>query len=422
MTLGWRGGLSLFLLALAVRLAATAAVGFSTTGFGDAGRYVFAASELARTGRYPDRTEPFFFRPPAYPVFLVGATLGRPGERVAWAKASNGLLGAAAAVLLAMLSGKIFGRRSIALATGVAAAFHPSLVLLSTGVQSEPLFLVLLLSSGLLLLSAADSTSTRRAVFAGALLGLAALTRPSALALAPLLAAPLLDRRTRGRLRIRMAAGALAGLVLALAPWTIRNAVRFHELIPVSDAGGVSLYAGNSPWTRRFYALRTREEYDRWLGDFDRDLRDRLASIERSGADTPGRRSAAFAHMAIEDARADPGASLRLLALKAWQWVRPWPTPWFWPRPVVAAIGALYILLYAAAAPGLWRAPRRGVAAFCFAVLVVSMVAHVLLQVVWRYRVPYWDPVLLLYGVYGAAQWLPVLRGARPRDSGDGSS
>ena len=30
------------------------------------------------------------------------------------------------------------------------------------------------------------------------------------------------------------------------------------------------------------------------------------------------------------------------------------------------------------------------------------MAAHVLVLVVWRYRVPYWDPVLLLYGVFGA--------------------
>jgi hypothetical protein len=44
------------------------------------------------------------------------------------------------------------------------------------------------------------------------------------------------------------------------------------------------------------------------------------------------------------------------------------------------------------------------VTAFCLAVLVLSMAAHVALQVVWRYRVPYWDPILLLYGTFGAAR------------------
>jgi len=401
MTLGWRAGSAIFLLALVVRLAATAAAGFATPAFGDADRYLFAASELARHGRYPDRTEPYFFRPPAYPLFLVAATLGRP-ESVARAKAANAVLGAAGALLLAMLSARIFGRRPIAVATGLVAAVHPSFVLLATDVQSEPLFLVFLLSSGLLLLSAADGASGSRALAAGAILGLAALTRPSALALAPLLAAPLFDRRRPAGARLRVAAVAVAGLVLALVPWTLRNAARYQELIPVSDAGGVSLYAGNSSWTRRFYAVRSREEYARWLEDFDRDLRGRLASIEQAGGVSPGRRSAAFARMALDEARADPLASLRLLATKAGHWVRPYPTPWFWPLPVVAAIGVLYVLLYVFAARGLWRASRRGVAAFCVAVLLVSMLVHVALQVVWRYRVPYWDPVLLLYGVFGA--------------------
>jgi 4-amino-4-deoxy-L-arabinose transferase-like glycosyltransferase len=400
MTLGWRVGLGIFLLALGVRLAATAVVGFSTPGFGDAGAYLFAASELAHHGRYPDRTEPFFFRPPAYPVFVVAATLGHP-ERVAFAKAANAALGAAAVLLLAILSARIFGRRPLAIATGLVASVHPSFVWLSTDVQSEPLFLVGLLLSGIFLLAAADGPSGARALLAGAFLGLAALARPSALALVPLLAAPLLDRRRPGAARRALAACALSGFVLSLAPWTLRNALQFRELIPVNDAAGVSLYAGNSAWTRSYYALRSKEEYARWLDQYDRDMRLRLARIEQGGAVSPGRRSAGFARMAIDEMRADPGGSLRLFLWKAWQWVRPHPTPWFWPLPVVVGIGSLYVLLYAFAARGLWLSPRRGVAAFCVAVLIVSMLVHVALQVVWRYRVPYWDPVLILYGVFG---------------------
>jgi len=43
------------------------------------------------------------------------------------------------------------------------------------------------------------------------------------------------------------------------------------------------------------------------------------------------------------------------------------------------------------------------VAVFSIAFLFVTMAVHVAIIVVWRYRVPYWDPVLLLYGVFGAA-------------------
>ena len=392
---------AIFLLALVVRLGATAAVGFSTLRFGDASRYLFAATELAQHGRYPDRTEPYFFRPPAYPLFLVVATLGRTGCIPA-AKIANGVLGAFGAVLLALLSIRIFRHRGIAIATGTAAALHPSFVLLSTDVQSEPLFLLFLLLAGLALLNASDGPSPRLALAAGAMLGLAALTRSSALALAPLLAAPLLDRRRPRRIGSTLAGAALLGFLLSLAPWTLRNALRFRELLPVSDAGGVSLYAGNSGWTRSFYEVRSREEYVRWLEDFDRDLRARLSRIEAHGPVSPGRRSAAFARLGIDEIRADPAGSLRLFGRKAWHWVRPYPTPWYWRQAVVAGIAVLYVLLYVLAARGLLRSPRRGVAAFSVAVLVVSMVVHVALQVVWRYRIPYWDPILILYGVFAA--------------------
>ena len=65
MTLGRGAASAIFLAALVVRLAAIGVAGFSTTRFGDARPYLDAATELARHGRYPDRTEPYFFRPPA---------------------------------------------------------------------------------------------------------------------------------------------------------------------------------------------------------------------------------------------------------------------------------------------------------------------------------------------------------------------
>ena len=271
-------------------------------------------------------------------------------------------------------------------------------------VQSEPLFLVCLLAGGLLLLDAADRASAGAGLASGVCLGLAALTRPSALALAPLLAAPAFDTRSGRPRRLRVAAAALAGFLLALFPWTLRNALRFHELIPVSDAAGVSLYAGNSSWTRSFYAIRSRDEYARWLGDFDRDLKERLAKLEAEGRTSPARRSAGFARLGIAESLADPAGSLRLLGLKAWHWVRPYPTSWFRPPLLVAAVGVLYTILYVLAAAGWLRSTRRGVALFCLAVLAVSMAAHVVLQVVWRYRVPYWDPILVLYGIAGTSR------------------
>jgi 4-amino-4-deoxy-L-arabinose transferase-like glycosyltransferase len=387
---------------LAARLAAIAAFGFSTLRFGDARAYLFAAKELVRTGHYPLATEPFYFRAPGYPVFLAAATLGNP-DRIALAKIANAVLGALAALVLAGLAAKLFRRRSLAIATGAAAALHPGFIFLSTDVQSEPLFLLLLLGAGWLLLSAADRPSSNLALLAGASLALAALTRPTGLALAPLLAAPLADRRYPARVRAHIAASALLGFVCALAPWTLRNAAVYREFVPVNDAGGSAFYQGNSDWMVRFYDLKTVEEYRRWSAAMFADLERQTRAVEALAGPSPSAKSRYFVRKALEERRADPSGTARLLAHKVWDWLRPYPSPLFWPPWAVWAVGAVYTAGTLLAAAGFFYAPRPGVRLFALVYLALTMAVHVAVIVVWRYRVAYWDPVLLLYGVFGAA-------------------
>jgi hypothetical protein len=361
-----------------------------------------------RTGTYPDRTTYFFFEAPGYPFYLAAATLGHPGN-IALDKTVSAAAGAAAGPLLAWISLALFRSRWIALATGLAGAVLPSFVLFSSDVESEALFLPLLLAAGGMLLSAADRRSPRRALGSGAFLAAAALTRPSALALAPLLVAPLLDRRSTTAVRTRLAFSAALGFALALAPWTIRNALHFGELLPVSDGLGATFFDGNSVWANRIYALKDRSEVAPMNAAMHADRVARLASLGIApGTDaflSPSRRSWALIRAALDDRRADPAGTRLLLVRKVWHWVRPSPTP-FWGWPIVLSATLFYLLLYAAATSGMISAERRGAVGFCLAVLAISMAVHVAILVLWRYRVPYWDPILLLYGVPGAARWL----------------
>jgi hypothetical protein len=403
-----------------VRLAATAFAGFHSVQFGDARAYLFAARTIASEHRYPLTTDGLFFRPPGYPFFLAAATLGSP-DRIALAKTANALLGGVAALLLAAISARIFRRRGVALATGLAAALHPGFVLIATEVQSEALFVTLFLVSGFLLLSAVDRPSSNLAVGAGVFLALAALTRTTALALAVLLFAPLLDRRYPVRVRSHLCAAAFLGFLLALAPWTLRNALVFHELIVVNDAGGTAFYQGNSNWTIRFYRLRDRAEYDRWISAMARDMDQKNAELVGASA-PPLERSRAFRRMAIAERRTDPAGWAKLFLRKTWDWLRPYPSPLFWPAWVVIGTAAYYSSLFLLAAAGFLRTPRPGIRAFSLALLALTMAVHVAIIVVWRYRIPYWDPVLLLYGVFGAAQFaeatLPRKRPDMPDDPG----
>ncbi|MDQ2978710.1 MAG: glycosyltransferase family 39 protein [Acidobacteriota bacterium] len=397
---------AIFLLALAARLAAVTWAGWSTVAFGDGPAYLFAARELVRTGHYPIATEAFYFRAPGYPVFLAAVTLGRP-DRIAAAKAANVSLGALAVLVLAALSARVFRRRGLAIATGLAAAVHPGLVSLSRDIASEPLFLLLLLAAGFLLLAATDRPSSNLALAAGIATALAALTRPSALVLIPFLAAPLFDRHHPMRARLHIAASALLGFALALAPWTIRNAAVFHEFVPVNDAAASAFYQGNSDWMVRFYRLRSHAEYLAWSRAMFSDLEGQTAQLAREGRSSVSARARYFVAKTFAERAQDPAGWARLLLRKAWDFVRPYPNPLFWPLPLVASVGAVELVVTVLAAVGLAGGHgRRGVRAFSLLFLAVTLAAHVVFIVVWRYRIPYWDPVLLLYSAPGGARLL----------------
>ncbi|HEY6928366.1 MAG TPA: glycosyltransferase family 39 protein [Thermoanaerobaculia bacterium] len=405
--------LLLFLLAFAARLTIAGVRGFDQPRFGDWEGYVAAAKQLVSSGTYPDRTNALFFRPPGYAFFLALATLGHPGN-IAIDKTVGAAAGSLVAPLLALLSLRLFRRRGLAIATGAAGALHPSFVLFSSDVESETIFIPLLLGFAALLLAAADRRASRLAFLAGIALGAAALTRPSALALAPLLAAPLFDRRSPPRPRGRLAGLAILGFALALSPWIVRNLLHFGELIPVSDEGGCAFFDGNSDWANRLYELKDQREVESINLEMHRDKVARLVAAGigpgTKGFESPSRRSMALVRSTLEERRRDPAGTARLFVRKLWHWIRPYPIL-FWSLPVIVSASALYVTLYVLAAVGLATAKRRGAVRFSIAVMALSTVLHVLVLVLWRYRVPYWDPILLLYGAFGFTRFLP--RGAQ---------
>src|SRR5262249_54045097 len=150
-------------------------------------------------------------------------------------------------------------------------------------VESEALFLLLLLAAGFLLLAAVDRPSSNLAVAAGLIAALAALTRPTGLLLGAFLFAPLGDRRYPMRARWHLAGSALLGFLLAVSPWTLRNFLVFRELLPINDAAGCTFYQGNSDWAVRFSEIRTPAEYDAWARSAFADMARDEAALDRAG-------------------------------------------------------------------------------------------------------------------------------------------
>jgi len=400
--LGGRACLAIYLAALVVRAAVVFATGSSSTRFADAPAYLLGARALAETGTYPRRTDSWLFRPPGYSFFLAAATLGHP-DSIAACRLVTAAAGSLAPVLLAALSARLFRRRGLALGTGVLAAVHPALVLASSEIQSEAVFLPLLLAAAYLLLAASDRPSSNLAVLAGAFLALAALTRSSALAVAPFLLAPLFDPRHPRRANLHIALSALLGFGVALAPWTVRNALVFRELILVNDGAGYVFYGRNAEAALGLIGAHDREALGRAVEALERARLERIAGLPEEVRASPGRLSRALTEAALDERRADPAGTLRLLAWKIGDWLRPWPDPRFWPMPAVIGVGAYAIVLWGLFAVGCARAQRSGARLFCLLFLAATMLLHVVLETNARYRAAYWDPVLVLYAAFGAA-------------------
>jgi len=203
----------------------------------------------------PLRSDLAFF-PPGYPYF-IGAVYDAFGGLAA-VKVAQILVSALLIPAVGRIATLAFSPAVGLVAAGIA-AFYPDLVWYSVHFWSETLFLTLLFWALERVLAADARRRTGVAVAAGLLWGLATLTRETALYVTPWVALWLWwGRRASGGLA-RGTAFLIAAL-LTIAPWTLRNWVKFHAFIPVSTAGGLNLWQGNAPLSRqevyeRYYAV-----------------------------------------------------------------------------------------------------------------------------------------------------------------------
>ena len=388
------------MVALAVRIAAIEAVGAESIRFGDAPDYIATARSVCTEQVYPERGNLPFFRPPGLPLFIAGVTVCDTTQTriIKYALAA---CDAATVVVVSELAWLLLsGSALTALLAGATAALYPLFVSSTTDVRSEPLFMLLLTLAILLLLK-------DRPAAAGVATALAALTRPTALLCIPLFAL------YAGR---KKAAPLVIASLLTLAPWVARNYLRFGEIILVNDAGSYSVWHASHAETRRIYEAEDRAEFKRREAAFEQATIHEVARQVEARATTPGSRDREWRRLAIEELRRDPRASVMFAAKKAWLYWRPWLNPIEYRPPVVAVSAAILLSLFGLAAFGMTRHPDKRLVAAVLLYFAVIWLAHVPHQVVMRYRIPFTDPLLLVFAA-GAISW----RG-RAREDADSRS
>lgn len=412
--------LLLFGIALVTRLV-YALPGAEIPRANDMGVYDQLAFNILDGWGYWSQIEPFFhaLRAPGYPFFLLVLYVVFGHGAIAVMLAQS-LLGALTCVIVYLIGWEWSGRRLGALAASLCIV-DPEFLHWTGRFLTETLFTCLVALLVLLCIRLPRSRGWTPTAVTGLVLGYATLVRPNLLLLVPFLVAYFLfccEGALRRRLLFALLPPALC--VLVLLPWTIRNYRVLGELVPVATIGGLALYAGLPP---------------SWIGDaeWQGDTPDWLF-IEQgahrlpNGYDmapmlmrSPRAREPEVAIDELEQSRLgreiflrfvreEPGAFLRLVAMKASLTFNPLPKRYV-ARDEAYGLGqcdvlvryysmAFLLLLYTVGSYGLvstfsWRGP---------AVLLAGVLLyHVAFQVVFRPALRYFLPGLVLASLFTAA-------------------
>jgi len=192
---------------------------------------------------YPNGS-PAVYRPPGYPVLIAAAFA--IVERPVTAKIENVLILMLAVLAIGVVANRIHPNAG-ALAPFLVIAYP--LLIYAASILYPQILACLLLALTVFLLSDAQ-LSARAATAAGVIYGILILAVPYFIFLLPLLATFTFFRHDLPRLdRLRGAILLICAASLVVFPWTLRNYIEFHKVIPVSVNGGLNLFLGNSATT-----------------------------------------------------------------------------------------------------------------------------------------------------------------------------
>jgi 4-amino-4-deoxy-L-arabinose transferase-like glycosyltransferase len=185
------------------------------------------------------------FKAPLYQFFLAGV-FAISGFSFKLLFPLQALFGGLASGLLGLVAWETFKRPDTALLAGLAAAAHPVLVNAASQPYNEDLFFFLFVAAIWAFLVWFRTREIKWALLCGGMVGLCTLTRESGI---PLLAAMgavgILSAPRDFRSWVACSTIALSAFAV-IAPWTIRNYIRFHAFIPVAAIVGEDLATGNN--------------------------------------------------------------------------------------------------------------------------------------------------------------------------------
>jgi 4-amino-4-deoxy-L-arabinose transferase-like glycosyltransferase len=212
----------------------------SLSGVGDQERYIALADSVFQGRGLSYYGQPTALRPPIYPLLLAASHVLFGSYYPFAVRLFQSLSGFAVAYVCMLISKNLFGDRvCVGVCAGGAALALPTLIFISTELQTEQLatFLTIVF---LLFVVGALQGKAHCAVGMGISSGLATLMRFNCAIL--VIIGALICIWPKRSLRDAGVVCLVSGLIIS--PWIVRNAVQFHGEILFSSHGGINLLEG----------------------------------------------------------------------------------------------------------------------------------------------------------------------------------
>ncbi|HSN29663.1 MAG TPA: glycosyltransferase family 39 protein [Kofleriaceae bacterium] len=340
-----------------------------------------------------------YWQPPGI-VYVLTAVFRVAGTGLLAPRLLSALVSAASCLVLFAIARRLFSVR-IALAAAAVLAVHGMVIFQAYELLPATFAMFFGLLAVHLLLVAQERESPALAAGAGGALGASALFAATIL---PFAAVGVVALRKR-RLAVLAFVG---GVVLPIAPVTIRNDVRAGEPVLISSNGGLNFYLGNNADYRATFSLRPGRRWEELVDE----------PHQKAGAvDATGAASTYFMRKGLAFYRDEPLAAAGLLARKLYLFfhgaeiardsdvyavrdsslllrVLVWPPPLDFPDGILIPLALLGIV-------ALW--PHRRRLAVPLAYLGVQAVFIPIFFVSARHRVPAL-PFFVLFAVAGAPE------------------
>ncbi|WP_139993120.1 glycosyltransferase family 39 protein [Paenibacillus paridis] len=206
---------------------------------------------------YASSEQPNAFTTPGYPLFLAGCYLvfGYANDQppIVQIQALQLLIQLLCALLMYRISNRLFEHSGISLFVMGCFLLHPTFILSPLFLLTETLYGFFFLLFVYFLVIAMQKGRLREYFWIGILFGVCILIRPTIVPFILILIAGIAVKHRRGGIVqvLRPVCLVVAGFLLMLLPWWIRNVMSLHKIVWLAEQSGNPLLWGSFPFTRR---------------------------------------------------------------------------------------------------------------------------------------------------------------------------